>query len=229
MKGELFYVGSRLLLEERGIEIPENAELADLLASGVTVVYMAGESCVWGAIGATDTLKENSREALAGLKRVGIVKTVMLTGDTLPSGRAVAAQLKIDEFHAELLPAAKLAMIREMALRHRVAMVGDGINDAPALAAANVGVAMGGAGSHAAIEAADVALMADDIGMLPYAVTLSRRARRVILQNVVFALAVVLLLVGGALMKWVNLSTGVLGHEGSSLLVIANSMRLLKK
>ena len=230
VNGHVIYVGSRRLLEELSIDVPGSTAIAGLLTRGCTVVYVADEETLWGAIGATDTVKEGSGDAILRLKAAGITQTVMLTGDTAQTGRAVAAQLGIDKEYAELLPEDKLAKIRELTTgRDRVAMVGDGINDAPALAAAHVGVAMGGAGSHAAIEAADVALMADDIVMLPYAVALSRRARRIIRQNIAFALLVVVALVAGALMKWVNLATGILGHEGSALLVIANSMRLLKR
>lgn len=228
--GEVIYVGGRRLLEELSIDVPGSTAIAQLLTKGTTVVYVADESILWGAIAATDTIKPTTAEAIARLREAGIERMVMLTGDTAQTGRAVASCLGIDEEHAELLPEDKVARIRELASgRDKVAMVGDGINDAPALAAANVGVAMGGMGSQAAIEAADIALMADDIAMLPYAVTLSRRARGIIRQNVAFALLVVILLVGGALTKWVTLATGVLGHEGSALLVIANSMRLLKR
>jgi len=227
--GEAIYVGSRRLIEELGIDLPGTTAIAELLSHGSTVVYVADPRSLWGAIGAIDTLKENTVDAIRRLKTVGIRRTVMLTGDTAQTGRAIAKQLGIDEEHAELLPEDKLAKIRELSAgRNSVAMIGDGINDAPALAAANVGIAMGGAGSPTAIEAADVALMADDIAMLPYAVDLSRRARRVIRQNVSFALIAVIILVSGALLRYVTLSTGVLGHEGSALLVIANSMRLLK-
>ena len=230
VNGHVIYVGSRRLLEELSIDVPGSTAIAGLLTRGCTVVYVADDKTLWGAIGATDTVKERSADAIARLKAAGIGHTVMLTGDTAQTGRAVASQLGIDKEYAELLPEDKSAKIKELSVgRHKVAMVGDGINDAPALAAADVGVAMGGAGSHAAIEAADVALMADDIAMLPYAVTLSRKARRIIRQNVAFALLVVVGLVAGALVKWVNLATGVLGHEASALLVIANSMRLLKR
>lgn len=230
VNGDAFYVGSRRLLAELSIDVPASTAMAAMLTSGASVVYVATERELWGAIAASDTVKASSAQAISGLKQAGIRKTVMLTGDTAQTARAVAREVGVDEVYPELLPEDKLDMIRRLSSgQDMVAMVGDGINDAPALAVADVGVAMGGAGSHAAIEAADVALMADDIVMLPYAVALSRRAKWVIIQNVAFALVVVLALVGGALLKWVNLATGVLGHEGSALLVIANSMRLLKR
>jgi Cd2+/Zn2+-exporting ATPase len=228
--GEAFYIGSTRLMAELSIDVPGTTAMAELQTRGCSVVYLANTTTLWGAIGASDTVKEGSAEAIRGLKAAGIRKTVMLTGDTAQSGRAIAKHLGLDEEHAELLPEDKLRMIRELgAGRDRVAMVGDGINDSPALAAADVGIAMGGAGSPAAIEAADVALMGDDIAMLPYAVLLSRRARRIILQNITLALLAVVILVAGALSRHVTLATGVVGHEGSALLVIANSMRLLKR
>lgn len=227
---EAFYIGSVALMEERGIDVPGTTAMAELVTRGCSVVYLATSDTLWGAIGAQDTVKENSAAAISRLKAVGIRRTVMLTGDTIQSARSVARALGLDEEHAGLLPEHKLALIHDLARsRGKVMMTGDGINDAPALAAAHVGIAMGGAGSAAAIEAADVALMADDISMLPYAVSLSRRTRRIITQNISLALIVVIILVAGALAKWVSLATGVLGHEGSALLVIANSMRLLKR
>ena len=229
VNGEAFYIGSRRLMEEHSIEVPGTTAMAELHTRGCTVVYLADSRALWGAIGAADTAKETSAAAIRALKQAGIRRTVMLTGDTIQCARAVADQLGIDEVYADLLPEDKLRKIHELrAGGGRVAMVGDGINDAPALAAADVGVAMGGAGSPTAVEAADVALMADDISMLPYAVALSRSTRRVITQNITFALAVVVVLIGGALLQRVNLAAGVFGHEGSALLVIANSMRLLK-
>lgn len=228
--GEAFYIGSGRLINELSIETPGTTAIAGLVARGCSVIYVADQHSLWGAIGAVDTVKPASAEAISQLKAAGIKRTVMLTGDTAQTGRVVAKELGLDEQHAELLPEDKLARIREMSVSYgKVAMVGDGINDAPALAAADVGIAMGGAGNSTAIEAADVALMADDIAMLPYAVSLSRKARRIIRQNVTFALLVVVVLVAGALARYVNLATGVIGHEGSALLVIANSMRLLKR
>lgn len=226
----LFYVGSRRLMEEIGIDIPQTGSIVDLAESGKTVVYLSNENELWGAIGASDTVRSSGAPAITALKQTGIDRTVMLTGDNPRTAARVSQSLGIDEYYAQLLPEDKLAKIRSLGTkRDRVAMVGDGINDAPALAAADVGVAMGGAGSHAAIEAADVALMADDIVMLPYTVALSKKARRVIKQNVAIALGVIVLLITGALWHKISLATGVLGHEGSALLVIANSMRLLKR
>lgn len=228
--GGAFYIGSPRLMEELSVEVPGSTAMAELQTRGCTVIYLSDSNSLWGAIGAADSPKENTADAIRRLKYAGITKTVMLTGDTAQSGRAVAALVGIDEEHAELLPDDKLRAIRELRSGGvKVAMVGDGINDAPALAAADVGIAMGGAGSQMAIEAADIALMADDIAMLPYAITLSRKTRSVIVQNTAFALAVVIALLAGALTEKVTLATGVLGHEASALLVIANSMRLLKR
>lgn len=228
--GEAFHIGSVRLMEELSIDVPGTTAMAELQTRGCSVIYLANATTLWGAIGASDTVKEGSAAAIRGLKAVGIRKTVMLTGDTVQSGRAVAKLLGLDEEHAELLPEDKLRMIRELGSgRDKVAMVGDGINDSPALAAADVGIAMGGAGSPAAIEAADVALMGDDIAMLPYAVSLSRKAKQIIIQNITVSLLAVVILVVGALSKHVTLATGVVGHEGSALLVIANGMRLLKR
>lgn len=228
--GGVFFLGSSKYMEEIGHKVPDNDAIRDLLAGGNTVVFLADENGLWGAIGAKDAPKAQCMDAITHLRSTGIKKTILLTGDTYLTAVAIAGEMGIDESHADLLPEDKLAKIREyVEKREVIAMVGDGINDAPALAAADVGIAMGGAGSYAAVEAADVALMADDISMLPYALTLSRRAKRIIMQNVAFALIVVIALITGALISKVNLATGVLGHEGSALLVIANSMRLLKK
>lgn len=228
--GEAFYIGSPRLMEELSLEVPATTAMAELQMRGCTVVYLSDSDSLWGAIGAADLPKDGTAEAVARLKRIGITRTVLLTGDTAQSARAIASMLGIDEERAELLPDEKLAAMKEIrSAGTKVAMVGDGINDAPALAAADVGVAMGGAGSQMAIEAADVALMADDIAMLPYAISLSRKTRRVIIQNTAFALAVVIGLLIGALTQKVTLAAGILGHEASALLVIANSMRLLKR
>lgn len=227
--GEAFYIGSPRLMEELSLEVPGTTAMAELQTRGCTVVYLADSSSLWGAIGVADMPKNGTAEAIRRLKRIGIRKTVMLTGDTAQSGRAIATMLGIDEERSELLPGEKLAAMKEIrSAGTKVAMVGDGINDAPALAAADVGIAMGGVGSQMAIEAADVALMADDIAMLPYAISLSRKTRRVIIENTAFALAAVIGLLIGALTQKVTLATGVLGHEASALLVIVNSMRLLK-
>ncbi|MHB9037363.1 MAG: heavy metal translocating P-type ATPase [Armatimonadota bacterium] len=230
VNGGLYYAGSKRLMDELGIAIPKDGPIAELSEAGDTVIYLSDESVLWGAIAASDQVKGSSASAIAELKTNGIKQTVMLTGDNVRAAALVARSLGIDQTHAELLPEDKLTRIRELGTkRDRVAMVGDGINDAPALAAADVGIAMGGAGSHAAIEAADVALMADDIVMLPYALALSRKSKNIIRQNVAIALGAIVILIAGALSQKVTLATGVLGHEGSALLVIANSMRLLKR
>jgi Cd2+/Zn2+-exporting ATPase len=227
--GSVCYVGNKRLLDELQMAVPHTDILSALSHSGKTMMFVGLENEIVGIIAAADKIKESSAEAVSALKRAGIKKTIMLTGDNAVTARAVANHLGIDEVRAELLPEDKVEAIKELVKAHKkVAMVGDGINDAPALAAATVGIAMGGAGTHAALETADIVLMADDLSKLPYAMNLSRRSLRIIKQNVTFAILVVFALVIGALTKTVNLATGVLGHEGSALLVIANSMRLLR-
>ncbi len=183
----------------------------------------------WLTDAVADTVRPVAREVVAALKRLGVERTVMLTGDNERAARAIARQAGIDEVRAGLLPEEKVAVVKELLARHgAVAMVGDGVNDAPALATATIGVAMGAAGSDVALETADVVLMADDLAKLPYAIELSRRTRRVIRQNLTFALGVIAVLVGFAFFGAVPLPVGVVGHEGSTIVVVANGLRLLR-
>jgi len=162
------------------------------------------------------------------LRRIGIQRIVMITGDNEAAARSVARDLEIDEYYAELLPQDKVDIVRVLIERFgsRVAVVGDGVNDAPALAAATLGIAMGAAGSDTALETADIALMSDDLRRLPYAIRLGRKTLGTIRQNIAFALLVIVGLVSTALFGWLKLSLGVFGHEGSALIVIANGIRM---
>ena len=152
-----------------------------------------------------------------------------MTGDSPRSGEAIGAKAGVDEVYADLLPEDKVRIIKELtASQKRVAMVGDGVNDAPALASASVGVAMGGAGSDVALETADVVLVSDDLSKLPYAVNLGRRVKRIVKQNIVFSLSVIALLIVANFFEAITLPIGVIGHEGSTVLVILNGLRMLR-
>jgi Zn2+/Cd2+-exporting ATPase len=182
-----------------------------------------------GVIGVADRPREGVRAVVARLRKLGIGPIVMLTGDNAGVGRAVGEEVGVDEVHAGLMPEDKLELIQELRRRHgEVVMVGDGVNDAPALAHATVGIAMGGAGTAVALETADVALMADDLGRLPFAVGLSRQARAIIRQNLFIALAVIAFLIIATVTGFVGLGLAVAVHEGSTLVVIANALRLLR-
>ncbi len=188
-----------------------------------------GTAVVLGLIAIRDTLRPNAKEAIAALHAVGVEKVVMLTGDNHRAARAIARELGIDEVYAELKPEDKVAKVRELTQRYgHVAMVGDGVNDAPALAEASVGVAMGAAGTDVALETADVALMADDLEKLAYAIRLAKRNQAVVRQNLTLSALVIGGLVIGAVVGWFTLPIAVLGHEISEFVVIGSGLRMLR-
>lgn len=229
--GSTGIVGNSRLMEQLGVDFWDYTKvLDDLQRDGKTAVLVASNGKLAGVIALKDTVRETAKEAFRELKRAGVERIVMLTGDNEAAARSVARDLEIDEYYAELLPQDKVDIIRILIERfgHRVAVVGDGVNDAPALAAATVGIAMGAAGSDTALETADIALMSDDLRNLPYTIRLSRSTLRTIRQNICFALIVIVTLISTALVGWLPLSGGVFGHEGSALIVIVNGMRLLK-
>jgi len=228
--GRAFWVGSHRYLEERGQETPEvHQRLVAMSRAGQTAIVVGNESHVCGLVAVADAVRSNARETLAELRRLGIETTVMLTGDNRGTAEAIARETGVAEVRAELLPDEKVAAIEELVKRYeRVAMVGDGINDAPALARASLGIAMGGAGSDSAIETADIALLSDDLSRLPWLVRHSRRALALIRQNVVFSLAIKVLFVVLTLAGFASLWSAIAADMGASLLVIANSLRLLR-
>ncbi len=225
-------MGNRRLLASRNVILTAEHQAAaeSYESQGATVAFVAlGQEPV-GLIAITDPPRPGADTLVAALKRDGVKHTVMLTGDNAAAARRVAANLGIDKVRAGLLPEEKVKAIRDLqAAGHVVAMVGDGINDAPALATADVSIAMGVSGTEAAIEAADIALMTDRLERVPQAIGLSRRILKVVRQNVVFAVAVVALLLAGVIGRLVFLSGGMLIHEASVLIVILNGMRLLRK
>jgi Cd2+/Zn2+-exporting ATPase len=200
-------------------------------AAGRTVMVVRDDCCgVRGYIAVADTLRPDVPEVMEALSGVGIEHTVMLTGDNEATAQAIAASAGVSDVQAGLLPDQKVAAIEALLDEYdAVAMVGDGVNDAPALARATVGIAMGAAGTDTALETADVALMADDLGKLPFAVTLSRRARGIIRQNVALSLGIkavfLLLALGGVATLWM----AVFADMGASLIVTLNGMRLLRE
>ena len=192
------------------------------------IVRQAGATPEWlGVMGVADEPRAGVKDTLERLRESGVKRIVMLTGDNPGVGRAIAERVGIDDVRASLLPEDKVAAIKELAAGGRVAMVGDGVNDAPALAHATVGIAMGGAGTAAALETADVALMADDLSRLGFAIRLSRQARGIIKQNLFVSLGVIALLGLATVTGLVGIGFAVIAHEGSTLLVIANALRLL--
>jgi Cd2+/Zn2+-exporting ATPase len=226
--GEQMWVGNEALLARVGRPVGDAARKAAeaLIARGRTVMYVADHD-VRGVIAVADRVRPEARGAIRALHEAGIL-TVMLTGDRAAAGKAVARALGIDTVYAELLPEDKLACIRSLQKTHgRVAMVGDGVNDAPALAVADVGVAMGAAGSDVAMETADVVLVSDDLSRVPFLLALSRRARRAIAQNLAVSLTVIGVLIASAAIGILNLVVGVVGHEGSTVVVVLNGLRLL--
>jgi Cd2+/Zn2+-exporting ATPase len=204
-------------------------EIKRLQDEGKTTILVAEEGRLLGIIGVADQLRPGVKEVVASLKKGGIKRVGMLTGDNEGTARAIAAQAGLDEYRSRLMPEEKVEAIRQLQQKYgRIAMVGDGVNDAPAMAAADVGIAMGAAGTDIALETADLALMSDDLSKIPYALGISRKAVNIIRQNVVASLAIVALVVSLALIGKIGLVPGLLINEGSALIVMLNGLRLLK-
>ena len=213
-----------------GLDALENQSGLDQLTDqGQSVVLVGNRNEVWGWITLKDTLRASSVQAILDLKDRGIDHIIMLTGDSQSSAKAIAALLEIDEYHARLKPEDKVTKIQELAVDFKhIAMVGDGVNDGPALAEASVGVAMGAAGTDVALETADVALMADDLRKLVYAVDVSRRNQRIVRQNFVLSILMISTLSVFAVFGLLTLPAAIIGHEISEIFVIANGMRMLR-
>ncbi|MCK5919617.1 MAG: heavy metal translocating P-type ATPase, partial [Methylococcales bacterium] len=181
-----------------------------------------------GVIAIADVLRANAQQAIQDLKKQGVEHVVMLTGDKQQVGETIGKQVGVDAVYAELMPADKLRILKTLSQKYgKVAMIGDGVNDAPALAAADIGIAMGAAGTDIALETADVVLMADDLSHLPYMFQLSRQTRRVLMQNLAFSIIVIFVLIGSILGFGLALPLSVIGHEGSTVLVSLNGLRML--
>jgi len=209
---------------------------ADLLSTshlleqdGKTVVWVAQANEVLGLIAIADTIRPEAAAAIAQLKRMGIEAIVMLTGDNPQTANSVAQSIGIDRVYADLLPEEKLQIIQQLQQKYQtVAMVGDGINDAPALAQSTVGIAMGAAGSDVALETADIVLMTDRLEKIAAAIHLGQRSQAVVKQNIVFAIGFILLLITATFIGGITLPLGVIGHEGSTVLVTLSGLRLLR-
>jgi Cd2+/Zn2+-exporting ATPase len=227
--GEPFWLGSHRYVVERGQDAPEIARQAEALeADGKTVIVVGNPRHVCGLVAVADTVRPGAHEIIRQLHAAGIAHVVMLTGDNRTTAEAIAREVGIDEVHAELLPENKVKELEAVIARYgTVAMVGDGVNDAPALARANLGIAMGAIGSAAAIETADIALMTDDIAKLPWLVRHSRRTLAIIRQNIMFALAIKAVFVALTFVGMASLWAAIAADTGASLLVVLNGLRLL--
>ena len=229
--GQIIRVGSPRFLRQAGIESDPKMDraVAELSQAGCTVVLVARDSKILGAVAVEDTIRGEARGAIDGLRDSGIQRIVMLTGDNRAAAKSVADALAIDEVQSELMPADKVQAVRRLQSESGpVAMVGDGINDAPSLVAADVGVAMAEIGTDVAISSADVVLMGDDLGKLLDAVACSRRMKKIIWQNILgFAVVFNVAAVAAAWLGWVSPVAAAVLHQVSSLIVVLNSMRLL--
>lgn len=198
-----------------------------LRSNGNTVVFVVKDLEPIGLIALADKLRPAAQEMIRNLRNLGIKKMVMLTGDNRGVADSIAESLGLDDVYAELLPEEKVEAIKKLKQNGTVAMVGDGVNDAPALAVSHLGIAMGAAGTDVALETADVVLMGDDLTKLPYLISLARKSKRIVWQNITISLAVIILLLAGVFFVDLPLTLGVVGHEGSTLVVVMNGLRLL--
>ena len=225
--GQTYYIGNQRLATELGVASePVRALLEQFEAQAKTAVVLATGQQALAVLAVADTVRDSSKQAVAELKRLG-VEPVMLTGDNSKTAQAVAAQVGITDARGDLLPHDKLDAIEKLAARGAVGMVGDGVNDAPALAKSNIGFAMGAAGTDTAIETADVALMQDDLRKLPEFITLSRRVGGILKANIAFAIGTKALFMVLAFTGHASLWLAILADMGASLVVVFNGLRLL--
>ncbi len=229
--GQLIRIGNARMFDEAQIALSDSfkTRLQLLGESGKPTMIVSRDAQIIGVVALADELRAATPAALAKLRELGIDTLVMLTGDNERVAQTIAQTAGVTEFRADLLPENKVAALQELMQKHgAVAMIGDGVNDAPALANATVGIAMGAGGTDVALETADVALMGDDLSKLPFAVALSRQSRAIIRQNLWIALGVIAVLVPSTLFGFARLGVAVVFHEGSTLIVVANALRLLR-
>jgi Cd2+/Zn2+-exporting ATPase len=228
--GRTYWLGSHRYLEERGQETEEvHAKLEAMSQGGVTVVIVGNERHVCGYVALADRVRPSALKAVETLRALGIESIVMLTGDNTPTAKAIAQASGVDDVRADLLPADKVTAIENLVSKYgSVAMVGDGVNDAPAMARSSLGIAMGAAGSDAALETADIALMSDDLTRIPWLVAHSRRTLGIIRMNIALSLSIKVIFVALTFFGFASLWAAIAADMGASLLVIFNGLRLLK-
>ena len=248
---ELISIGNDKQFESEEMELPPSIRMIGrrLQGEGKTAILVvrrsiatdaverenaSGRGEAVGFLAVADTVRSGAADTIEALKELGIERMVMLTGDNRDASAAVAEQTGVEEVYADLLPGEKVEVLERLVKSGSVGMIGDGVNDAPAMAASSLGIAMGGAGTDVALETADVVLMSDDLGKLPFMLRLSRRASEIVRQNLYFSVAVILALVALTVVVpllvpgfRLPLPLGVLGHEGSTLLVVVNGLRML--
>jgi Cd2+/Zn2+-exporting ATPase len=224
---QVYFVGNSKLFDS----IPQDisVKINELQGQGKTVMIVGTDQEVLALVAVADVVREESQKVVGRLYDLGVKKTIMLTGDHKKTAEAIAGLVQVTDLQAELLPEDKLEVIKRLKADYgRVAMVGDGVNDAPALAAATVGIAMGGAGTDAALETADIALMNDDLKKLPFTISLSRKTLKIIKQNISFSIGIKLLALLLVIPGWLTLWIAIFADMGTTLLVTLNGLRLLK-
>ena len=229
VEGNLVKIGNLELYEETGgVPIEVQEKVKKLEKEGKTVMLMQHNDEFSGIIGLMDTPRKAAKSTLSQLKKIGIRKMIMLTGDNQEVADAVAGEIGLTDAYGSLLPEEKVERIKKLKKEeNKIAMVGDGVNDAPAMANSTVGIAMGAAGSDVALETADIALMADKLEILPFAIALSRKSQQIVKQNLWISLGVVALLLPATIFGWANIGIAVVFHEGSTIVVVLNALRLL--
>ena len=228
VKQHEYIVGKPDFVGKERAESFADGAAARLASEGKTVIFMSDAEGIVAMVALKDTVRKEAQEAVAALKELG-VKVVMLTGDNETTARVIAKEAGVDDYVAECLPETKVTHIKKYLAEDKfVGMVGDGINDAPALATATTGIAMG-EGTDVALETADVVLMKNDLSKIAYAIKLSRKMQRIVKQNIIFSITVIAALIISNFLQVVDLPLGVIGHEGSTILVILNGLRMLRK